>query len=135
MGKNVFHLDKWNFELVVFCTYYTELLALVKVLLRYIWRWFAKCSSSSCCSACGDTGLNFYSACGDRWLKQTKKIFSNKCPQIFSIWPNWKKEVLSGRGRQEWCKVRLPQIAFSFNETKFFLLWNVNNPTPSFAVF
>ena len=42
----------------------TDFLALVKVLLTYIWRWLAKCSSSS-----------FYSACGDRGLKQIRKFF------------------------------------------------------------
>ena len=49
----------------------TDFLALVKVLLTYICRWLAKCSSSS-----------FYSACGDRGLKQIRKIFQIKCPCI-----------------------------------------------------
>ena len=83
-----------------------DFLALAKVILTYISRWLAKCSSSS-----------FYSAYGDRGLKQARKIFSNKFPCIFSTWPNWTKEVFFGRGRHEWCKVRLPQIALSFNET------------------
>ena len=39
-------------------------LALVKVSLTYIWRWLAKCSSSCLCSFCGDRGL-----------KQIRKIF------------------------------------------------------------
>ena len=120
--KYVFHLDKWNFELIGYSAHVTDFLALVKVLLTYIWRWLAKCSSFS-----------FYSVCGNRGLKQTREIFSNKCPCIFSTWSNWRKEVFLGRGRQEWCKVRLPQIAL--NETKFLLLWNLDNPTPSFAVF
>ena len=107
--KYVFHFDKWNFELAGYSAHITDYLVLVKVLLTYIWRWLAKYSSSS-----------FYSACGDRGLKQIRKIFSNKCPCIFSTWPNWRKEVFFGRGRQEWCKVRLPQmqIALSFYETK-----------------
>ena len=74
-------MDKWNFELIGYSAHITDFLALVKVLLTYIWRWLAKCSSSS-----------FYSACGDRGLKQIRKIFSNKCPCIFSTWPNWRKE-------------------------------------------
>ena len=52
-----------------YSAYNTDFLALVKVLFTYIWRLLAKCSSSS-----------FYSACGDRGLKQTKNIFSSKCP-------------------------------------------------------
>ena len=120
----VFHLDKWSFELIRYSEHITDFLASVKVQLTYIYRWLAKFSSSS-----------FYSACGDKGLKQTRIIFSKKCPCIFSTWPNWRKEFFFGRGRQEWCKVRLPQIALSFNETRFLLLWNLNNPTSCFAVF
>ena len=122
--KSLFHLGKWNFELIGYSEHITDFLAIVKVLLTYIRRWLAKCSSSY-----------FYSACVDRGLMQTRKICSNKCPRIFSTWPNWRKEVFFGRGRQEWCKVRLPQIALTFYETMFLLLWNLNNLTPSFAVF
>ena len=82
-------------------------LVLVKVLLTYIWRLLAKCSSSS-----------LYSACGNKRLKQIRRIFSNKCPCKFSTWPNWRKEVFCGRGSQEWYKVRLPQTALSFDEAK-----------------
>ena len=42
----------------------TDFLALVKVLLTYIWRLLAKSPSSS-----------FYSASGDRGLKQIRKFF------------------------------------------------------------
>ena len=42
----------------------TDFLGSVKVLLSYIWRWLAKCLSSC-----------FYSACGDRGLKQIIKFF------------------------------------------------------------
>ena len=79
-------------------------LALLKVLLTYIWRWLANCSSSS--------------FCGRRGLERIRMIFSNKCPCIFSTWPNWRKVVFFGIGRQEWRKVRLLQIALSFNEIK-----------------
>ena len=47
-----------------YSAYNTDFLALVKVLFTYIWRLLAKCSSSS-----------FYSACGDRGLKQVRKFF------------------------------------------------------------
>ena len=50
--------------------------------------------------------------------KTNQKDFSNKCPRIFSTWPYWRKEVFFVRGWQEWCKVRLPQIALSFNPHK-----------------
>ena len=97
-------------------------LALLKVLLTYIWRWLANCSSSS--------------FCGRRGLERIRMIFSNKYPCIFSTWPNWRKVVFFGIGRQEWCKVRLLQIALSFNEIKkVCLLWNLNHPTISFSVF
>ena len=124
LEKYVFRLDKWNFELIGYSEHITDFSALVKVLLIYIWRWLAKCLSSS-----------IYSACGNRGLIQTRKVFSNKCPCIFSTWPNWREEVFFGRVRQEWWKVRLPQTALSFNDTKFLLFLNLNNPTPSFAVF
>ena len=123
-GKFVFHLNKWNFELIGYSEHITNYLAYVKALLTYMWRWLGKRSSSS-----------FYSSCGDRGLKQTRKFFLSKCPCIFCTRPNWRKEVLFGRGRQEWCKAILPQIVFSFNETKFLLLCNLNNTTFSFAVF
>ena len=97
-------------------------LALLKVLLTYIWRWLANCSSSSFCG---------------RWgLERIRMIFSNKCPCIFSTWPNWRKVVFFGIGRQEWCKVRLLQIALSFNKIKkVCLLWNLNHLTISFSIF
>ena len=107
--KYLLHLDKWNFEFIGYSVHIAEFLALVRVLLTYIWRWLAKCLSSS-----------FYSACGDRELKQTRKFFSNKCFRIYFSQPNWRKEVFFWSGRQEWWKVRLTQIAISFNETKKF---------------
>ena len=125
LRKYFFHLGKWNFKVIGYFGHITEFLALVKVLLTYIWRWFAKCSSSS-----------LYSARGDRGLKKITKIFSNKCPFIFSIRPNWRKEVFFERDRQEWCNKRLPQTSLSFYEIKtFLLLWNLNNTTPSFSSF
>ena len=105
----------------------TDFLALVKVLLTYIWRWLAKCSSSS-----------FYSACGDRGLKQIRKFFSNKCHVYSLLGQNeGKRKVFFERGKEGWYRVRLPQIARSFfmRLKKFLLLWNLNNPTPSVAVF
>ena len=36
--KYVFLLDKWNFELIGYSAHNTDFLALVKVLLTYIWR-------------------------------------------------------------------------------------------------
>ena len=97
-------------------------LALLKVLLTYIWRWLANCLSSS--------------FCGRRGLERIRMIFSNKCPCIFSTWPNWRKVVFFGIGRQEWCKVRLLQIALSFNKIKkVCLLWNLNHLTISFSIF
>ena len=94
-------------------------LALVKALPTYIWKWLAKRSSSSICSACGDSGL-----------KQTRKIFSNKCPCIFSTWPNWMKEVFLGRGRQEWCKVKFSQIELNFKRlnSSFCEIWIIPPP-------
>ena len=100
--KYVFHLGKWNFELVGYSAHITDFLALVKVLLTYIWRWLAKHSSSS-----------FYSACEDRGLKQIRKIFSNKCPCIFSTWPNWRKE----EGLSRWGQGRMVQGEITPNST------------------
>ena len=98
-------MEFWAYWVV--CAYY-KFLGLSKG-PTYIWRWLAKCSSSS-----------FYSACGDRLLKQISNIFSDKFPCIFSTWPNWRKVVFFGRGWREWCKVRLPQmlIALSFYQSK-----------------
>ena len=62
--KCVSHLDKFNFYLSRNSTHNTNFLALVRVLLTYIWRLLVKCSSSS-----------FYSACGNRGLKQIGKFF------------------------------------------------------------
>ena len=81
----------------------TDFLALVKVLLTYIWRWLAKCSSSS-----------FYSACGDRGLKQIRKIFqiSSHVSSLLGQ-TEGKRKAFFQRDRGGWCKVRLPQIALS----------------------
>ena len=125
--KYVFHLDKWNFELVGYSAHITNFLAIVKVLLTYIWRWLAKYSSSS-----------FYSACGDRGLKQIRKIFPNKCPCIFSTRPNWKNEEgfsRKGQGMMVKGEITPNSTQFFMRLKNFFLLWNLNNPTPSFAVF
>ena len=92
----------------------TDFLALVKVLFTYIWRWLAKCSSSS-----------FYSACGDRGLKQIRKIFSNKCPCIFSTWPNWRKEedlFSKGRGRMVQARWDYPKLHLVFFYHIYFAL-------------
>ena len=110
----------------------TDFLALVKVLLTYIWRWLGKFSSSS-----------FYSACGDRGLKQIRKFFSNKC-HIYSLLDvnyyklgniyiyisylilsylillyqnEGKSKVFFERDKEGWYRVRLPQITRGF-------LWN-----------
>ena len=56
--KYVFRLDKWNFELIGYFELVTDFLAIIKVLLTYIWRLLAKCSPSSFYSACGDRGLS-----------------------------------------------------------------------------
>ena len=44
----------------------------------------------------------------------------SKCPCVFSTWPNWRKEegLFGGRGREGWCKVRLPQKALNSYKTK-----------------
>ena len=82
----------------------TDFLALVKVLLTYIWRWLTKCSSSS-----------FHSACGDRGLKQIRKFFSNKCHLYSLLSQNeGKRKVFLERSKEGWYRVRLPQIARSF---------------------
>ena len=126
----------------------TDFLALVKVLLTYIWRWLAKCSSSS-----------FYSACGDRGLKQIRKFFSNKC-HIYSLvdvnyyklrnisvsylilsyltLPKWRKEqglFWKGQGRVIQGEITPNNTWFFMKLKTFLLLWDLNNPTPSFAVF
>ena len=111
-------------SLVGYSTHNTDFLALVKVLLTYIWRWLAKCSSSS-----------FYSACGDRGLKQIRKFFFNKCHVYSLLGQNEeKRKVFAERGKEEWYRVILPQIAriflwdqksFSFSE-----IWII--PPPPF---
>ena len=90
-------------------------LALIKVLLTYIWRWSAKCSSSS-----------FYSACGNRGLKQINIFFSNKCHIYFLHGQNkGKRKVFFERGKKGWYRVRLPQISCSFHETKKNSPWKI----------
>ena len=125
--KYVFHFDKWNFELAGYSAHITDYLVLVKVLLTYIWRWLAKYSSSS-----------FYSACGDRGLKQIRKIFqiSSHVSSLLGQ-TEGKRKAFFQRDRGGWCKVRLPQIALSLFKRlkKFLLLWNLSNPTPSFVDF
>ena len=79
-----------------------DFLALVEVLLTYIWRWLAKGSSSF-----------FYSSCGDRGLP--------KC-HVHSLLgrTEGKRKFFFERGMEGWYRVRLPQIALSF-------LWNLKS--------
>ena len=105
----------------------TDFLALVKVLSTYIWRSLAKCSSSS-----------LYSACRDRGLKQIKKFFfSSKCHVYSLLGQNkGKRQVFFERGKAGWYRVILPKQHIVFYENKKFpLLRNLNNPTHPFAVF
>ena len=103
---------------------FKNFLASVKVLLRYIWRWLAKCSSSS-----------FYSACGDRGLKQIRKIFSNKCSCIFSTSPKWRKEdglFLAGKDGTRWDYPKLHLVFLKdYKDFSFCEIW-VIAPTPLF---
>ena len=102
----------------------TDFLALVKVLLTYIWRWLAKCSSSS-----------FYSACGDRGLKQSFFQISDIYILYLAKMKERERSFLK-RARKGDTGWDYPKYHVVFYETKkFILLWNLNNPTPSFAVF
>ena len=109
------NLDKWNFELLDgYSAHNKDFLALVG--LTYIWRWLAKCSSSSFCSAHGDRGLKQIS------------FFSNKCHVYSLLGQNeGKRKIFFERGKEGWIKVRLPQIARSFlwdfYETSFCDIW------------
>ena len=101
----------------------TDFLALVKVLLTYVRRWLAKCSSFS-----------FYSACGDRGLKQIRKFFQISA-HVYSLLGQ--TDIFFGRAGKGPCRMRLHQIALSFfmRLRKSLLLWNLNNPTPPFLFF
>ena len=103
--KNIFHMDKRNFELIGYSVHNTDFLALVKVLLTYICRCLAKCSSFS-----------FYSACGYTGLKQIRKFFFQRKAHVYSLLgqTEGKRKIFSGRGKKGWCRLRLPQIALSF---------------------
>ena len=80
--KYVFHLDKWNFELIgILRAHNTDFWVSTKVLLTFTCGWLAKYSSSS-----------FYSACGGWGIKPIRKFFPNKRPWIFCPCPNCRKE-------------------------------------------
>ena len=86
--KYVFHLDKWNFELIGYTAHITDFLGLGKVLLTYIWRWLAKCSSCSFYSACGDGGqisAHVYSLLGQIEGKR-KVLFFMKLKKFLFLW-------------------------------------------------
>ena len=103
----------------------TDFLALVKVLLTYIWRWLAKCSSSS-----------FYSACVDKGLKQINFFFQISAIYIFYLAKIKERgrSFLNGarKGDTGWDYPRYHVVFMRLR--KILLLWNLNNPTSSFAV-
>ena len=105
----------------VFCAYY-RFLGLSKG-PTFILRWLAKFSSSS-----------FYSACGDRVLKQIRKVFRffKLSAHVYSLLGQneGKRSFLEGIGKNS-ARWDYPKQHLVFMRLKKFLLqWNLNNLTP-----
>ena len=107
-------------SLVGYSVHNTDFLALVKVLLTYIWRRLAKCSSSS-----------FYSACGDRGLKQINFFFQISAIYIFYL-AKIKEEspFLKGVRKSDtgWDYPRYHVVFMRQRKFSFYEIWIISPP-------